>query len=62
MKTNLVCLIAGLVLGVGLGLSGMTDPQRVTDFLDFGGNWDPTLAFVMAGAIIVFSAGRFLVG
>ena len=44
---------AGLVFGVGLILSGMTDPGKVIGFLDLAGNWDPSLAFVMAGAILV---------
>lgn len=53
---------AGLVFGVGLMLSGMTDPGKVIGFLDLTGNWDPSLAFVMAGAIAVgffaFAAAR----
>jgi len=44
---------AGLVFGIGLILSGMTDPGKVIGFLDVAGNWDPSLAFVMAGAIAV---------
>jgi uncharacterized protein len=44
---------AGLVFGIGLILSGMTDPAKVIGFLDIAGNWDPSLAFVMAGAIAV---------
>ena len=44
---------AGLVFGVGLLLSGMTDPGKVIGFLDIAGSWDPSLAFVMAGAILV---------
>lgn len=51
---------AGLVFGVGLLLSGMTDPGKVLGFLDVAGNWDPSLAFVMGGAILVgFFAFRF---
>ncbi len=46
-------LIAGLVFGVGLLLSGMTDPGKVIGFLDLAGTWDPSLAFVMGGAILV---------
>jgi uncharacterized membrane protein YedE/YeeE len=54
---------AGLVFGAGLILSGMTAPGKVIGFLDVAGNWDPSLAFVMAGAILVGffafrSAGR----
>jgi uncharacterized protein len=48
-----VGLAAGLIFGVGLVVSGMTDPAKVRGFLDFTGSWDPTLAFVMAGAIAV---------
>lgn len=44
---------SGLVFGVGLILSGMTDPGKVIGFLDVAGNWDPSLAFVMGGAIFV---------
>ena len=44
---------AGVVFGIGLILSGMTDPAKVIGFLDIAGNWDPSLAFVMAGAIAV---------
>ena len=44
---------AGLVFGIGLLLSGMTDPGKVIGFLDVAGNWDPSLAFVMGGAILV---------
>jgi uncharacterized membrane protein YedE/YeeE len=45
--------VAGLVFGIGLIVSGMTDPGKVIGFLDIAGNWDPSLAFVMAGAILV---------
>jgi uncharacterized protein len=44
---------AGLVFGVGLIVSGMSNPAKVLGFLDLAGNWDPSLAFVMAGAIAV---------
>ena len=43
----------GLLFGLGLLLSGMTDPAKVLGFLDLFGNWDPSLAFVMGGAIAV---------
>jgi uncharacterized membrane protein YedE/YeeE len=46
-------LLAGLVFGAGLILSGMTDPGKVIGFLDVSGRWDPSLAMVMAGAIAV---------
>ena len=44
---------AGLLFGVGLILSGMTDPGKVIGFLDVFGSWDPSLAFVMGGAVLV---------
>jgi len=48
---TLFAFIAGLVFGLGLLLSGMTDPGKVLGFLDIAGAWDPSLAFVMGGAI-----------
>lgn len=48
-----VSLLAGLVFGLGLIVSGMANPAKVLGFLDITGNWDPSLAFVMAGAITV---------
>nr|WP_249222994.1 YeeE/YedE family protein [Noviherbaspirillum sp. L7-7A] len=44
-------MLSGLVFGIGLILSGMTNPAKVIGFLDLAGNWDPSLALVMAGAI-----------
>lgn len=53
---NLIALLAGLIFGLGLVVSDMINPARVLGFLDlFGGNWDPTLAFVMIGAISVMA-------
>jgi hypothetical protein len=46
-------LIAGLVFGIGLIVAGMTNPAKVQGFLDLAGPWDPSLAFVMGGAILV---------
>jgi uncharacterized membrane protein YedE/YeeE len=51
--TALIALIAGLLFGGGLLLSGMTDPANVLAFLDVGGHWSPSLAFTMAAAIAV---------
>ena len=51
----LYAFAAGLVFGIGLLLSGMTDPGKVIGFLDVAGRWDPSLAFVMGGAILVAS-------
>ena len=53
MKNNLVALFAGTVFGLGLALSQMIDPKKVLSFLDITGNWDPSLAFVMIGALAV---------
>ena len=52
-------LIAGGLFGAGLAISGMTDPARVIGFLDVFGNWDPALAFVMAGAVATYGVGMF---
>src|SRR5687767_9999298 len=49
----LAALAAGLVFGIGLVISGMTNPAKVIGFLDLAGLWDPSLGFVMAGAIAV---------
>ncbi|MFB0935384.1 MAG: YeeE/YedE family protein [Propionivibrio sp.] len=49
----LLSLLAGLVFGLGLLISGMTDPAKVLGFLDLAGLWDPSLALVMVGAIAV---------
>jgi uncharacterized membrane protein YedE/YeeE len=50
-------LAAGLLFGVGLAMSGMLNPVRVLGFLDVAGAWDPTLAFVLGGAVAVSAAG-----
>lgn len=49
----LMAFVVGLVFGIGLIVSGMTDPSKVLGFLDLAGQWDPSLAFVMGGAILV---------
>jgi hypothetical protein len=53
VRPAVTALAAGSLFGVGLAVSGMTLPARVIGFLDVTGRWDPTLAFVMAGAIAV---------
>jgi hypothetical protein len=55
MKTAryLASIGAGLLFGFGLALSGMTRPQKVLGFLDVAGHWDPSLAFVLGGAVVV---------
>ncbi len=60
--TSLVAFFCGLLMSVGLIISGMTNPQKVIGFLDIFGKFDPTLAFVMAGALLVASIGFRLVG
>ncbi|ALP67162.1 MULTISPECIES: YeeE/YedE family protein [Paraburkholderia] len=63
VKTTLIApvtaLLAGLLFGVGLMVSGMANPAKVLSFLDLTGRWDPSLAFVMAGAIAVGSLAFF---
>ena len=54
---KLMPLLCGLLFGVGLAMSGMTDTARVLGFLDIFGDWDPTLGFVMAGAVLVTLIG-----
>ena len=53
MASAIASLLAGLIFGLGLILSGMGNPAKVQNFLDFFGAWDPSLAFVMGGAILV---------
>ena len=53
MTHRIVDFLVGLLFGLGLLLSGMTDPAKVQGFLDLIGPWDPSLAFVMGGAILV---------
>ncbi|GLS82440.1 transporter [Paraferrimonas haliotis] len=48
-------MVSGLLFGAGMIISNMTDPQLVLAFLDIGGHWDPSLAFVMAGALLVYA-------
>lgn len=61
MKRNLAALLAGLLFGLGLAVAQMTSPLKVLAFLDIFGNWDPSLAFVMGGAVTVTLIGfRFV--
>lgn len=56
-------LITGIIFGIGLILSGMTNPAKVTGFLDLAGRWDPSLGLVMGGAILVgLFASRWAAG
>jgi uncharacterized membrane protein YedE/YeeE len=54
VKEIIVSLVSGFTFAVGLAVSGMTQPTKVVGFLDFLGDWDPSLAFVMGGAIAVY--------
>ena len=56
----LVPLASGTIFGAGLTIGGMTDPARVRGFLDVVGAWDPTLAFVMGGAVLVMAVAWFI--
>jgi len=61
MLRNIAALACGILFGVGLGVSQMTNPDKVLDFFDVFGAWDPSLAFVMAGAVAVTAiAFRFV--
>jgi len=55
MNILLGAFVSGLLFAIGLGLGGMTQPAKVTAFLDVTGNWDPSLALVMGGAILVYA-------
>jgi len=62
MRLTLTSLLAGLVFGLGLIVSGMANPAKVLGFLDLAGAWDPSLALVMAGAIAVGSIAFAVAG
>lgn len=53
MLQKILALSSGIIFGLGLTLSSMTNPAKVIGFLDIFGTWDPSLGFVMAGAILV---------
>ncbi len=55
VRPEVVAFLAGLVFALGLGLAGMTRPGKVIAFLDFFGDWDPSLAFVMGGGVVVYT-------
>lgn len=57
----LTALFIGLVFGLGISLSGMANPAKVLNFFDVAGTWDPSLAFVMGGALIVTFLGYRMV-
>lgn len=57
MKRTLLAALAGVVFGLGLAASGLTNPDKVLNFLDVAGHWDPSLALVMGGALAVSLPG-----
>lgn len=57
MKVYLATVVSGVLFALGLGIAGMTNPAKVIGFLDLFGDWDPSLAFVMVGAIGVNALG-----
>lgn len=59
---NLIAGASGLIFGLGLVVAEMTDPKRVLDFFDVAGAWDPTLGFVMGGAVAVMMLAWPLLG
>lgn len=61
MTRLIAALAAGLVFGVGIAVSGMINPAKVLNFFDVAGTWDPSLAFVMGGALAVTALGYRLV-
>ena len=62
MKNIIVPLSSGIIFGIGLVIAGMTNPAKVMGFLNVFGNWDPSLMFVMGGAIIVSIPAFILIG
>lgn len=52
-----ICYLIGLIFGVGISISGMANPAKVINFFDLAGAWDPSLAFVMGGALVVTFIG-----
>jgi uncharacterized membrane protein YedE/YeeE len=58
---RLTSLVAGFLFSLGMIISGMADPAKVIGFLDVAGAWDPSLAFVMGGALMVFMPSYFLI-
>ena len=61
MQKPLFAALIGLIFGAGIAISGMANPAKVLNFFDFFGTWDPSLAFVMGGALIVTALGYRLV-
>jgi uncharacterized membrane protein YedE/YeeE len=62
MMRILIAFVCGALMSAGIAVSQMIDPNKVLAFLDVAGNWDPSLALVMAGALAVFSLGFYTLG
>lgn len=58
---NILTLITGMIFGTGIAMSGMANPAKVINFFDIAGSWDPSLVFVMGGAVVVTFIGYRLV-
>lgn len=56
-----IALLSGVLFGMGMAVSGMIEPQKVVGFLNLAGDWDPSLAFVMGGALAVFMPSYILI-
>lgn len=61
MQRTILAGLFGLVFGAGIAISGMANPAKVLNFFDLAGTWDPSLAFVMGGALLVTAIGYRLV-
>ncbi len=62
MRRAAIAIASGILFGAGLAISGMIDPARVRAFLDLTGQWDPTLAFVMGGAMLPMALAWMIQG
>ena len=60
MNDKFISLVSGIIFGIGLVISGMTNPEKVIGFLSITHNWDASLVFVMGGAILAFAPFFFL--
>lgn len=55
MKVKIGAFLGGALFGIGLAVAGMTQPAKIVGFFDFFGSWDPSLGFVMVGALLVYT-------
>lgn len=61
MQKLISSALAGAIFGLGIAISGMANPAKVLNFFDIAGSWDPSLIFVMGGALVTTAIGYFLV-